>query len=90
MLRSFLFQLFHLLVLAELAEFPHVGFHSHTVVLVLSQVGEPELDGLGVAVLDLYQSPERDSLKIFLRLLEDEVTPGHSPSLRDARKRNRT
>lgn len=53
---------------------------------MLLQEGQPQLHRLRVAVLDLDQPPERDTLKVFLRLLENEMRLGHGPPLDHARK----
>lgn len=51
---------------------PHVGLHSHTVELPLSDKGQPSLDDTWMAIIHCQQSSARDSLKVFLGLLEDE------------------
>lgn len=54
---------------------------------MLAKVGEPKLDSFRVAILDLYQPPQRHAFKVLLRLLKDEMTPRYGPSLRDTRQR---
>lgn len=57
---------------------------------MLLQEGQPQLHRLRVTVLDLDQSPERDTLKVFLRLLENEMRLGHGPALDHAGQRDGT
>lgn len=63
---------------------PHVCLHTNTIKLMFAQIRQPKLDRFGIAVFDLDQAPQRYTLKVLLRLLEDEVTPGHGPSLCDS------
>lgn len=72
----------------KLAELPNVGLHTDTIVGMLLQEGQPQLHRLRVAVLDLDQSPECDTLKVFLRLLENEMRLGHGPALDHTRQGN--
>lgn len=53
---------------------------------MLLQESQPQLHRLRVTVLDLDQPPERDTLKVFLRLLENEMRLGHGPALDHARE----
>lgn len=55
---------------------------------MLLQEGQPQLHRLRVTVLDLDQPPESDTLKVFLRLLENEMRLGHSPALDHAGQRD--
>lgn len=81
-------QRIHLLPNAQLAKLPHVGLHSHAVELVLAQVRQPQLHRLGVPIADLDKASQCLSLKVLLRLLEDEVVSGDGPALCDAGERH--
>lgn len=63
---------------------PHVCLHTNTVKLVFAQIRKPKLNRFGIAVFDLNQAPQSHTFKVLLRLLENEVTPGHGPSLCDS------
>lgn len=76
--------------LTQRAELPDVRLHADAVVRMLLKKGQPELHRFWVAVANLNQSSKGDSLKVLLRLLEDEVAPRHGPPLSDARQRNWT
>lgn len=82
--------LVHLLCDVQARVLPDVCLHTDTVVSVLLQETQPDLNNLGMAVLDLNQSPQRDTLKVFLTLLVDEVGSRNGPALGDFGKRNRT
>jgi hypothetical protein len=53
------------------------------------QEAKPDLHNLGVSILDLNQSPQSDTLKVFLTLLVNEVGSGNGPALGDLGKRHR-
>lgn len=55
---------------------------------MLAKKGQPCLDCLWVAVLDLDESAEGDPLKILLALLVNKVAPGDGPAFDNARERN--
>ena len=55
---------------------------------MLLQERQPDLHGLWVSVTDLNQPAQCNTLKVLLRLLENEARLGHRPALSDARQRH--
>lgn len=75
--------------LTQLVVLPHVGLHAYAKVRMLLQICQPELHGFRVAVPDLDQAAPRDTLEVLLRLLENEIGPGHRPALGNLGQRDR-
>lgn len=48
---------------------------------MLLKESQPDLHSLGVSVADLKESPSRDTFKVLLTLLENEMRLGHCPPL---------
>ena len=74
--------------LTNVAKLPYVRLHAHAVVGVLLKEGQPHLHGLGMPIPDLNQAAYRNTLEIFLALLEDEVRLWHRPALRKSWQRD--
>lgn len=73
--------------LTHLAVFPDVCLHTDSVVCVLLEKSQPDLHGLGVSVANLQESPSRDTFKVLLALLENEMRLWHCPALGDLGQR---
>jgi hypothetical protein len=61
--------------------FPHIGLHPHTPKGISSQISQPNFDHLRIPILDLYQPPQRDPLKVLLAPLVDKVGFKDRPAL---------
>ncbi len=55
---------------------------------MLPEKSQPNLNGFRIAILNLDQASEGDSLEIFLAFLEYKTTSRNSPSLGDSRQRH--
>lgn len=88
-LRKVVIDLCHVFSNALRAELPNIGLHADTVVCMLLEEGKPKLDRFRVAVPDLNEAADCNSLEVLLGFLEDETAPWHGPTLGDARKWHR-
>ena len=57
---------------------------------MFSQERQPSLNGLRVAILDLYKTSRGYTLKVLLTFFKDEIAPGNGPPLNDTGKRDRS
>lgn len=67
---------------------PYISLHANTVIGMLPEKSQPNLNGFRIAILNLDQASEGDSLEIFLAFLEYKTTSRNSPSLGDSRQRH--
>jgi len=72
----------------ETVMLPNICLHTDSVKRVFPKESEPCLYRLRVAILDLNQPTESDSLKVFLALLMHKVASRDGPAFDHARKRH--
>ena len=70
----------------EMLMLPYIGFHTDTIVGMLSEKSKPHLYGFRMTILDLDQPPQCNSFEVLLAFLENEVAPRHCPAFCDARE----
>ncbi len=67
---------------------PYVHLHTNTIISMLPEESQPCFYRLRIGILNLYQAPKCDSLKVLLAFFKNEITPRDGPALRNPGKGN--
>jgi hypothetical protein len=70
--------------------FPNIGLHPDPIVSMSPQKSQPDLYDIDVAIFNLHQPSQCDSLEVLLTLFVHKETFWYGPSLRYARQGDRT